>query len=190
MPLFLLSESCHQMHHFKFRSQSVNMCVIWNYWPSLNPRKNTFDLTHTRLIVANLTGKWPLLHVLLDIVFPQRELSLNKSCRWFLLAIRTLQKLRDLLAESFYWATGTLVTSSLGFKVGSLICTCQRSTCYVFPKVHLWCNTCWHHGSKHGGPNECFNMDAGFYGCLRCDTRKALSIGSDNFVYYFGHCSW
>ena len=40
---------------------------------------------------------------------------------------------------------GLLVTSPLGFKarVGSLIRTWWRHTCYMFPKIHLWCDTCW-----------------------------------------------
>ena len=47
---------------------------------------------------------------------------------------------------------GLLVTSPLGFKarVGSLICTRLRHMCYMFPEIHLWCDTCPPLGSQHG----------------------------------------
>ena len=59
--------------------------------------------------------------------------------------------------ESFLWGHwypyfGLLVTFSLGFKarVGSLIRAWQRHTCYTFPEIHLWCNTCWPLCSQDG----------------------------------------
>ena len=57
----------------------------------------------------------------------------------------------------FFWRTlvlfvapliprfGLLVMSPLGFKAreGSHIRNWQRFMYYVFPEIHLWCNTCW-----------------------------------------------
>ena len=49
-----------------------------------------------------------------------------------------------------------LVTSPLGFKarVGNLICasqsTWQRCMWYMFPEIHLWCDTCRPPGGQHG----------------------------------------
>ena len=45
-----------------------------------------------------------------------------------------------------------LLVTSLGFKarVGSLIWALHRQTCYRFPEIHLWCDTCRPHGSQHG----------------------------------------
>ena len=42
-----------------------------------------------------------------------------------------------------YACFGFLVTFPLGFKarVGSLICTWQSHTCYIFPDIHPWFNT-------------------------------------------------
>ena len=42
--------------------------------------------------------------------------------------------------------------SPLGFKarVGSLIYTWWRHTWYMFPEIHLWCDTCWSLGGQHG----------------------------------------
>ena len=59
--------------------------------------------------------------------------------------------------ESFLWGHwypcfGLLVTSPLGFKarVGSLIRTWWRHTCYMFPEIHIYSDTCWPLGSQHG----------------------------------------
>ena len=42
--------------------------------------------------------------------------------------------------------------SPLGFKarVGSLIQAWWRCTCYTFPEIHLWCDTCQPLGGQHG----------------------------------------
>ena len=51
--------------------------------------------------------------------------------------------------DHWYPCFGLLVTSSLGFKarVGSLIHVWQRHMYYMFPEIHLWCDTCWPLGS-------------------------------------------
>ena len=45
-----------------------------------------------------------------------------------------------------------LMMSPLVFtaRVGSIICPWQRHMCYMFPKIHLKCNTCWFLGDQHG----------------------------------------
>ena len=50
---------------------------------------------------------------------------------------------------------GVLVMSSLRFKVrvGSLIQTWQRHTWYMFPEIHLWCDTYWPLGRQFGSPS-------------------------------------
>ena len=42
--------------------------------------------------------------------------------------------------------------SPLGFKasIGSFIYTWQRCMCYMFPEIHLWCNTCQPLSGQHG----------------------------------------
>ena len=59
-------------------------------------------------------------------------------------------------------AGGLLVTSPLGFKarVGSLIHTWQRCMCYIFSKIHLWCNTCQPLGGLHGSWANLFHVPA------------------------------
>ena len=68
-----------------------------------------------------------------------------------------------LLWHHWYPCFEFLVTSPLGFKprVGSLTCTLQSYTWYMFPEIHLWCNTCWPLDGQHGGwslsPHVCFS---------------------------------
>ena len=52
--------------------------------------------------------------------------------------------------------------STLGFKarVGSLIHTWWRCMCYMFPEIHLWCDTCWPIGSQHGSQPVLLNIPA------------------------------
>ena len=58
------------------------------------------------------------------------------------------------LLGHWYPCFGLLVASPLGFKVRvtSLIHAWQRHMCYIFPEIHLWCDTCrplvGHHGSQ------------------------------------------
>ena len=44
-----------------------------------------------------------------------------------------------------------LVTSSISFKtrVGRLIHTWWIHMCYLFPEIHLWCDTCWPLAGQH-----------------------------------------
>ena len=48
-----------------------------------------------------------------------------------------------------FWTSGD-VTSEFQSRVGSLIRTWWRHTCYTFPEIHLWRDTCWPLGSQHG----------------------------------------
>ena len=52
----------------------------------------------------------------------------------------------------WYPCFGLLVMSFLVFKarVDSLIRTWHRHTCYTFPRIHLWCKTCWLLSGQHG----------------------------------------
>ena len=54
--------------------------------------------------------------------------------------------------DHWYICFGLLVMSPLGFntRLGSLICTWWRHTCYMFPEIYLWHNTCWPLGSQLG----------------------------------------
>ena len=63
-----------------------------------------------------------------------------------------LKKILEDISQFWYPCFGLLVTSRLGFKarVGSLIRTWQRRTCYTFHESHLWCNTCWPLDDQHG----------------------------------------
>ena len=60
---------------------------------------------------------------------------------------------------------GLLVTSSLGFEVrlGILIWTLWRHTWYMFPEIHLWCDTSagvyGQHSSRSLSPHVCFSRD-------------------------------
>ena len=69
--------------------------------------------------------------------------------------------------KSFLWGRwypcfGLLVTSPLGFKarVGSLIHTWQRHMCYMFPEIHLLCDTCQYLGGQHGSWAVLFHIPA------------------------------
>ena len=62
----------------------------------------------------------------------------------------------------WYPCFGLLVMSPLGFKVrvGSLIYTWWRHTCYTFTEIHLWCNTCGPLSSQHGSWADLFHVPA------------------------------
>ena len=47
---------------------------------------------------------------------------------------------------------------SSGFQ--SLICTWWRHMCYTFPKIHLWCDTCWPLGGQYGSQVGLFHIPA------------------------------
>ena len=58
---------------------------------------------------------------------------------------------KSFLCGHWYPYFGLLVMSLLGFKgrVGSLIWTWWRHVWYMFPEIHLWCDTCWPLDGQH-----------------------------------------
>ena len=68
------------------------------------------------------------------------------SCPWYIFDVNANchNFLKTIFCRSTDTRFGLLMTSPLGFKAraGSLIRPQQRCTCYTFPEIHLWCNTC------------------------------------------------
>ena len=68
--------------------------------------------------------------------------------------------------KSFLWGHwcpcyGPLVvTSPMSFKarVGSLIGAWWRCTCYMFPEIHPWCDTCQPFGSQYNSQANLFHI--------------------------------
>ena len=104
---------------------------------------------------------------------------------------------------------GLLVMFPPGFKarVGSLIHTWQRHTCYMFPDIYLWCNTYWPLASQNGswlatylwtGIVGAGNRDL-FCRHSRCETNYCLKIHNAQLQvsiahilisYNLGHLIW
>ena len=73
--------------------------------------------------------------------------------------------------KNFCGASGLLVMSLLGFRArgGSLIHAWHRHTCYTFPKIHLWCDTCWTIDGQHSSQAWARNWNLSCHrlsGCL------------------------
>ena len=79
-----------------------------------------------------------------------------------LLFLKKIWRTWVLFVGSLIPCFGLLVMSPLGFKarVGSLIRTWQRHACYMFPEIHIWCDTCWPLSVQHGSQANLFHIPA------------------------------
>ena len=103
---------------------------------------------------------------------------------------------KNILWDHWYPCFGLL---GLNARMGSLIHTWQMCTCYTFPKIRLWCNTCWSLGSMYDIQADLLHVSVNRPGLLNLlRTSRNHYLNNDlfhlvthmynNFKWYFWTC--